>query len=138
MADIQQTTQHATQQKMPHRPERAEQARSGRTYVPPVDIIEKNDELLLLADVPGVRPDGVDIDYEHGELRIRAHVEPRQHDGRQYALREYGVGDFVRTFEVGEGIDAQRISAELRDGVLIMHLPKSEAARTRKISVKPG
>ncbi len=116
---------------------RPEPARSGRTYVPPVDILEKDDELVLVADVPGARPESIDIDYERGELRIRARVEPRQQNVN-CTLREYGVGDFVRVFELGDDLDAQKISAEVRDGVLILHLPKAEAARTRKISVKPG
>ena len=125
-------------QKTEQRTNRVEQPRSGRTYIPAVDILEKDDELVLLADLPGVRPDGMDIDYERGELRIRARVDARQPEQVRFGLREYGVGDFVRTFEIGEGLDPQRISAELRDGVLSVRLPKAEAARTRKVPVKAG
>jgi HSP20 family protein len=113
-----------------------EQTRSGRTYVPAVDIIEKDDELLLLADVPGVQAEGIDVDYERGQLTIVARAEPRQTPQSVYALQEYGVGDFVRTFQVGEGIDASRIQAEVSRGVLTLHLPKAEKAKTRKIAVK--
>ena len=112
-----------------------EQMRGGRTYVPAVDILEQNDELLVLADIPGARPEAIDINYERGELTIRAAVAPRQQPS-DFALREYGVGDFVRTFRIGEGIDAQRINAEVANGVLTLHLPKAEAAKSRKIAVK--
>ena len=61
----------ADTQKTMNRDERVEQTRGGQTYIPAVDILEKDDEMLLIADVPGVRPEGVDIDYERGELRIR-------------------------------------------------------------------
>jgi len=118
--------------------EQPERTRSGRTYIPAVDILEKDDELLLLADVPGVRHEDIDINYERGELRIVARVTPRQDPQVNYLLREYGVGDFERTFRIGEGIDASKIAAEVSGGVLTLHLPKSAAARTRKIEVKAG
>lgn len=113
-----------------------ERTRSGRTYIPAVDIIEKNDELLLVADVPGANAEGIDIDYERGRLTVSARAEPRQDAGTNYLLYEYGVGDFVRTFQVGETIDASKIAAEVSNGVLTVHLPKAEAARTRKIPVR--
>lgn len=116
--------------------EQPEQTRGGRSYLPAVDIIENDDELLLLADVPGARAEGIDIDCERGQLTIRARVEPRQSAQTDYVLREYGVGDFVRTFQVGEGIDASKIQAEVGGGVLTLHLPKAEAAKTRKIAVR--
>lgn len=113
-----------------------ERTRSGRTYVPAVDIIEKPDELLLLADMPGARAETVDIQYERGELTLSARVNQRQAPETPWLSREYGIGDFHRRFQVGEGIDAEGIQAEMRDGVLTLHLPKSSAARTRKIEVK--
>jgi HSP20 family molecular chaperone IbpA len=113
-----------------------ERTRSGRAYVPVVDIVERNDELLLLADVPGASADGIDIDFERGQLTISARVEPRQNADTSYVLREYGVGDFVRTFQIGESVDASKIEAEVSGGVLTVHLPKAEAAKTRKIEVR--
>jgi len=114
----------------------AERVRSGRTYIPAVDIVEKEDELLLLADVPGTVNDGIDIRYERGLLTLTARVEPRQAPQTNYLAREYGVGDFVRTFEIGESIDAGRIHAELSAGVLTLHLPQAKAAKARRIEVK--
>lgn len=114
-----------------------EPTHGGRSYIPNVDILERKDELLLIADVPGARSDGVNIDYERGVLTLQAAVVPRQDDSRtNYLLQEYGVGNYSRTFQVGEGIDASKISAEISAGVLTVHLPKAEKLRPRKIEVK--
>ncbi len=113
----------------------AEQTRAGLYYRPNVDILEQGDELLVLADMPGASPGGIDIHFEDGTLTIHAKVEPR-HPDADFLLREYGVGDYWRTFRVAETIDASKISAELADGVLTLHLPKAESAKPRKITVK--
>jgi len=114
----------------------AERTRDRRAYRPNVDIIEQSDELLVLADVPGVKPDDVDIQYEQGLLTIHGKVGPRQDEpNTNWLLGEYGVGDFYRTFKIGEGIDAAKIRAELKNGVLELHLSKAEAAKPRKIVV---
>ncbi len=113
----------------------AEQTRSGYYYRPNVDILEKADELLVVADVPGATPDGIDIHFEDGQLTIHARTPPRD-PGVEFLVHEYGVGDYYRTFRVAETIDAGKITAEYADGVLTLHLPKAEAARPRKISVK--
>jgi HSP20 family protein len=113
----------------------AEYTRSGRFYRPNVDIIETADELLVVADVPGSKGEEIDVKFEDGLLTIHAKVAPRQDVETEYVLREYGVGDFFRTFQVSEAIAADRISAEYADGVLTLHLPKAEAAKPRKIAV---
>lgn len=114
-----------------------EPTHGGRTYIPTVDIVENQDELLLIADVPGATRDGVDIDYERGRLTVQARVEPRQPaDRTHYLLQEYGVGDFSRSFQVGEGVDAGKIHAEIAEGVLTVHLPKAAELKPRRIEVK--
>ena len=113
----------------------AERTRCGQCYRPNVDILEQGDELLVLADVPGARADSIDVNFEDGTLEIHALVEPRQNDEQDYLLREYGVGDYYRTFHVSEAIDAGKISANYADGVLTLHLPKAEAVKPRKIAV---
>lgn len=115
-------------------------ARAERTYGPPmfspnVDILENADELTLVADMPGVSADGIDIQYEQGELTIRGRVTPRN-EQHGFLLNEYGVGDFYRVFQLGEGVDNQRITAEIANGVLTVHLPKVEKMKPRKIAVK--
>jgi HSP20 family protein len=113
-----------------------ERIRGGRTYLPPVDIIEQDDRLLLVADMPGVKPQDLDVTYERGQLTVHGRVQPRQSPTTDYVLREYGIGDFYRAFQVGEGLDASGIEAELRDGVLTLHLPKAKEAVPRKITIK--
>jgi len=115
----------------------AERTRGGRVYRPNVDIIEQSDKLLLQADLPGATAEDIDINLEKGVLSIHARARPRRdEDATQYLTHEYGVGDFARSFQVGEGIDADRIEAKFTDGVLTLRLPKSEALVPRKISVK--
>lgn len=105
------------------------------TYVPHVDILEKQDELTLLIDMPGAESDKIDVQFEDGTLAILGTVPPRHPDAR-YLAKEYGVGNFYRTFQVDESIDVEGIKAEYRDGVLTLHLPKVAAARPKKIEVK--
>ena len=114
-----------------------EAIKGGRFYRPYVDIIEKDNEYLVRADLPGTRADQIDVSYEQGLLTLHARVDQRQDPQKtNYLLREYGVGDFYRAFRIGEGIDAAGISAEYHDGVLTLHLPKAEEARPKKIQVK--
>lgn len=120
-------------------PARTEQMRDRPVFTPHVDIIEQPEELTVLADMPGVEARNVEIRYEQGELTIHGKVDPRQDErGVNFLLREYNVGDYWRTFRLGEGIDPDRIQAELKNGVMELHLPKAEAARPRKIVVHRG
>ena len=104
-------------------------------YTPRFDIAETEDELFLYGDLPGVEPDDLDIRFEDRELAVHGKVAPR-HADKQHLRGEYGVGDFHRTFSVGESIDANGISAELKNGVLTIRLPKSEAVKPKRIEVK--
>lgn len=121
------------------RPETAasELTRSGESYSPRIDILETEDELTLYADLPGVCKDGVELKYEMGELTLHGHAKERN-ESVNYAYREYGVGDFYRSFKIGPAIDASKITAEISHGVLTVKLPKSDAVRPRQIEVKTG
>ena len=110
---------------------------AGMWFTPRFDVWEDDKEYVLSGDLPGVDPQDLDIHYEKQELRIRGKVAPRDAQ-RKYFLEEYGIGDFYRTFTIGEMIDETTISAELRDGVLVVRLPKKAEARPRKIAVKAG
>jgi HSP20 family protein len=107
----------------------------GVFFTPRVDIYETESELALYADVPGVSPDDVELRYENGELILHGCVKPR-HREENYLLQEYEEGDFYRAFSIHESIDAGRIEAECKNGVLIVHLPKVEQARPRQIAVR--
>jgi HSP20 family protein len=116
-------------------PAAAERTRSGCCYRPNVDIVEQNDELLVVADVPGACAESIDVRFEDGMLEIEAAVPSRRLGGNGYLLREYDVGDYYRSFQVSEAIDASKISAQYADGVLTLRLPKAEAVKPRKIAV---
>ncbi|HEY1379806.1 MAG TPA: Hsp20/alpha crystallin family protein [Gemmataceae bacterium] len=108
----------------------------GVTYTPRVDILETEDELLLFADLPGVTEGDVDIRFENGELTLHARRVPAKRNGA--VLWENEAGDFFRAFRISEQVDANKIWAELKNGVLTLHLPKVEAAKPRKIAVRGG
>jgi HSP20 family protein len=105
------------------------------TYTPRVDIRETEDELVLCADLPGVKPEDADVHFANGELVIQARCAPRQ-PAANYLCWEYGVGDYYRAFTITEEIDAGKITAELKNGVLTVHLPKSDAVKPRRITVQ--
>jgi HSP20 family protein len=126
-----------TIQSPPARPsETPERMRSTRAFRPNVDILERPDELVVLADMPGVSAENIDIHFEDRQLTISGRARPRGPENGRYLLRQYGVGDFYRTFQVSDEIDAAKITAQYRDGVLQLRLPKAEAARPRKIAVQ--
>jgi HSP20 family molecular chaperone IbpA len=108
----------------------------GRTtYSPRFDIWENDDEMILYGDLPGVMPEDLDVRFENPVLTIHGKVSPRHMDIK-LLHGEYGIGDFHRTFTIGDAIDTERISAELKNGVVTVHLPKSEKVKPRRIEVK--
>lgn len=113
-----------------------EPAHSAQRYLPDTDIYETDDHMVLVADMPGVRPDDVDITLERRVLTIRGRVAAPVHDGYRRFHIEYGEGDFERAFTLSQEIDRDRIEADYTNGVLTVKLPKTESAKTRKIEVK--
>ena len=116
--------------------ERRETTRPGTYFQPPVDIFETPEELILVADMPGVAPDGVDVDLKGDELSIEGRVAPDDYEGLKPLYVEYGVGGYFRSFVLGEMIDRAGIKAQLKNGVLVLKLPKAEGARPRRIAVE--
>lgn len=107
----------------------------GVTVLPRVDILETDDELLLVADLPGVQPQDVDVRFENGELALHGRRHPRFPD-KQRVRWEAENANFYRVFRVTEYVAGDKISAELKNGVLTVHLPKVETAKPRRIAVK--
>ena len=105
------------------------------TVTPRVDILETENEYLLLADLPGVDPKDVDLRFDNGELTVHG-CRPSPHPGKGMALREHPATDYQRTFAVADTVAADRITAELKDGVLTVRMPKVEAVKPKKITVK--
>lgn len=114
---------------------KAESTRNVPMFVPAVDIYESENELTLVADMPGVPIDGVDIDLKDDQLTIRGKAATEEQSGT-VLLREYAVGDYYRQFTLSNAIDREKIAAAMKDGVLTVVLPKAEAAKPRKIAVQ--
>ena len=116
--------------------ERAERMWSARTYSPQVDIIERKEGIVVIADMAGVDEKSVDINLEKNILSIYGRVE--EEDFRNYSpsYAEYGTGDYERVFTLSDEIDRDRIDATVKNGVLTIVLPKAEKAKSKKISVK--
>jgi HSP20 family protein len=112
-----------------------ERTHGGVTFTPRVDIYETEKELVLCADMPGVKPEDVELRYERGELLLHGRVRLRERRG-SFLANEYEDGDFHRVFSIHESIDASRIEAECKNGVLTVQLPKVPAAQPKQISVK--
>ena len=112
----------------------AEPTTNRPVVAPAVDIYENEREYLILADLPGVAHDGVQIRFEGGELSL---VATRQEDkASDYLGSEIVVADYRRLFRIPETVDSEKIEAKLVDGVLHLVLPKSSKAGPRQISVK--
>lgn len=122
----------------PAKTETREIEQSRVVYQPAVDILELEDELQVIAELPGSTAENIDVSLEDGLLTVCGRVAPRRPQQATNLLQEYGVGDFRRTFTVGKAIDDSALKAEYRDGVLTLHLPKVETAKTRRIRVKPA
>ncbi len=123
--------------KMESETQKAEPTHTGPQFTPRVDVHETEQELLFCADMPGVRPEDVHLRYEKGELTLVGKVMPPQTVGTE-RLHEYEVGDYVRTFAVHESVDSEKISAELKHGVLTVRLAKREETKPREIKIQAG
>ncbi len=126
------------QKKEVRQPEQIERTRASRIYNPDVDIIERKDDIVLIADMPGVDETSVEITIEKNVLSIYGKVEPEIPEKMRLAYAEYGLGDYQRIFTLSGEIDREKIKATVKNGVLKLIMPKAEAAKTRKIEVKAG
>ncbi len=109
----------------------------GPFFSPDVDIHATEDKLILLADMPGVAREDLEIDLREGVLTLLGRVGEAP-EGFQLVREEYRVGGFTRRFTLSDDIDGERIEASLKDGVLRLVLPKAEKALPRRIEVRAG
>jgi HSP20 family protein len=115
-----------------------EQTRPGPVYLPAVDIFETDAAITVLADMPGVKPDQLDIDLRDSVLTLKGRVSSPANADESDVLREYEAGTFFRQFTLSETIDQAKIDAHLSEGVLRLELPKVERAKPRQITVRTG
>lgn len=137
MSDVRRVTPDDIEPRRKQEVER-EQTRSGWYFRPDVDIVERPEEYLVTADLPGVDEENVRVHLENGVLSIDADPAFQPDSSWTTLHEEYRVGGYHRQFALGDRIDEEGISAALRDGVLELHLPKVDRHRPRAIPVQAG
>jgi HSP20 family protein len=107
----------------------------ARRFLPVTDIFETDQALTVILEMPGVDRDKVDIHVENNVLTIEGRVDSTKYHGLQPLYTEYNVGDYARSFHLSSTIHQEGITADLKDGVVTLVLPKAEKAKPRKIKV---
>ena len=113
-----------------------ERMRTRSVFVPRADIYETMENVVVTVDMPGLTEDAIDITLEKNILTINGISSQNVPDGYSLAFAEYEPGDYERSFQLTDQINREGIQAMYKDGVLKLTLPKAEAAKPRKISVK--
>jgi HSP20 family molecular chaperone IbpA len=116
--------------------EKVERTHDRKVFIPVVDIYETNEEIILMAEMPGVDEKSIDVTLDNDVLTIRGKAMPAVPEGYELVYSEYEVGDFERSFSINEAIDADKIDAQYHNGVLTVRLPKAEPVKAKKIEVK--
>jgi HSP20 family molecular chaperone IbpA len=117
--------------------ERKEEATiPARVFLPTADIYEMQDALTVILEMPGVEKSNVDVRVEDGILYVQGRLDLSKYQGLQPLYTEYNVGHYARSFQLSSKIDQTKIGAELKDGVLLLTLPKAEEAKSRTIEIR--
>jgi HSP20 family protein len=118
---------------------RGEERMTSADLVPVVDVIETDTEIIIQAELAGVAKDHIQLAVQNGVLTLSAYrASDSEQQGRRSHRTEIGYGRFVRSFTVPDYVDENRLTAEFRNGVLTIHLPKSEKVKPKSIEVKVG
>jgi HSP20 family molecular chaperone IbpA len=117
------------------RPATASGTAPALIYQPHVDVCDTGTGVTIRADIPGAKADTIDVSFDDGVLAVQAVVPPRDLPGRPLR-QEYGIGDYRRSFRLGDGFDGSQITAEYRRGVLSIDVPRLAAVRPRKVEVR--
>lgn len=107
-------------------------------YTPRTDIYETDEAVVVVADLPGVNEDSLDITVENDKLRIHGTAENAPKETHSLAYREYRIRDFERRFILSNRVDGENIKAAYSNGILELTIPKAESAAVKKILVKTG
>ncbi len=116
----------------------AEHTKPGLVFTPPVDIFETEKDITVLADMPGVSGQDLDIDLRDNTLTLVGEVIDDRPNAEELVYAEYQVGRYYRQFSLSQVIDQEKIDAKLADGVLRLTLPKVEKAKPRQITIQTG
>lgn len=118
------------------RPEGEEGTWLPGTWTPPVDIHETEDALVLKAELPGVSKDDINVELKDSRLTLRGQRQRETEvKEEQYHRRERAYGSFQRTFMLPTSVDPEKVTASYKDGILELRLPKSEAAKPKRIAI---
>ena len=117
-------------------PQGTERTRARPLYAPRVDIVESEDALEVLADMPGVTPGSVEVTLEQGVLSVRGRADVSLPEGLAPLYLEYEPGDYERSFTLSDAVDPSGIEARVKGGVLRLRLPKAGPAKPQRIEVK--
>ncbi|HUF55284.1 MAG TPA: Hsp20/alpha crystallin family protein [Thermohalobaculum sp.] len=115
--------------------EQGETARGAAVFRPLADIREHKDGVTVTVEMPGVGPDDVEIELERRVLTIRGRGRRTAPEGYRRVYAEYEEGDYERTFTVSEDLDAAKVKASMKSGVLTLELPRAKEAKPRQIKV---
>jgi HSP20 family protein len=102
----------------------------------PVDVYELDDDVVVKASVPGLTPDELTVDVEQQSVTLHGKPKTEENSGMRPLLQERRIGSFTRTFTLPVPVEADKVQAELSDGVLSLIVPKSEAIKPRKITIQ--
>lgn len=104
-------------------------------WVPPVDVAETQDKILVRAEVPGVRQEDIQIEFENGLLTIRGERKIEKSEGLTWHRVERVYGNFSRSFTLPRTVDPEKITATYREGILEIEVPKREEAKPKNIRI---
>jgi HSP20 family protein len=113
----------------------------GSGWTPAVNVREDDKDLTFTVDLPGVKPDQVEITVENGILTIRGERQETRTEGddrARYHIVERSSGAFMRSFQLPKGLDESKIDAQFEDGVLTVHVPKSALPEPKRVEIKFG
>jgi HSP20 family molecular chaperone IbpA len=106
-----------------------------RAFVPTTDIFETEDTLTVVLEMPGVDRDHIDVSVENGLVTVEGRIDFGKYEGLQPVYSEYNIGPYRRSFRISSRVEQDKISAEMRDRVITLVLPKAEEAKPRRIKV---
>jgi HSP20 family protein len=107
----------------------------GRIFVPVTDIFETPEALTVVLEMPGVDRNGIEASVENDVVTIEGRIDFSKYEGMLPVYTEYNVGHYARSFEISNKVDQSKISAQMKDGVVTIVLPKAEQAKSRKIEI---
>lgn len=122
------------------RPARWMEESASEGLIPALDVIERDNEFVVRAEMPGVKKDEIEVSLENGVLTVGAETksETQENEGDRLIRQERRFGKYVRSLRIGKDIDEKKVKASYKDGVLELTLPKAETVKPKKISVDVG